>query len=40
MNRTLFAGTDIKADTNVVSIIDDIGDDVCDFQRPTTHWHV
>ncbi|SHF29665.1 Transposase [Desulforamulus putei DSM 12395] len=31
MGRTLFVGIDIEADTNVVRIIDDTGDDVCGF---------
>ncbi|PHJ39287.1 hypothetical protein P378_04340 [Desulforamulus profundi] len=31
MGRTLFVGIDIGADTNVVRIIDDTGDDVCGF---------
>jgi len=31
MGRTLFVGIDIGSDTNVVSIIDDTGDDVCGF---------
>jgi transposase len=31
MGRTLFVGIDIGADTNVVRIIDDNGDDVCGF---------